>query len=713
MILAVQVAHSHGIMHCDLKPANFILVKRPGVVSGSVPPAISVPPISPEHYVLKLCDFGVARQLEGGVTHLTERAPFGTVRYMAPEMVQNSRSDGNLHITKAVDIWSLGVVLHQLLHSGRTPHTHMESRGKLRLLLAIADEGAARVKRECPRLLPQCGNQPCSSEVGGDAAKKNSTNTTQHDVLLGLQLACLPYAAEERSTIDELATLLETAGQFFGGPSRPEFPDSERVAALRALMNAVASCRIFSNAGDLEVLVAGVGPPTVGPTNAIVAPTNVPVMAVVGAGARISRSETEQEQRNVAIGAEPSCSVPASVQDRSKDRAIVAQDLSSSHPSTMVVDLEAGGMRGTPAEKMSATRERCNSFCRDADESSVSRQNELKGCFGRSFVAIFVMGAIILGSVFAARSAFPHSSVPPVVPDLSPSFVSPKPAPSAVDSKPPPGLVDDGSHPNSSQGPRSSSVVSSSQEPERSPERGSDEGPSRSPSAASTGQSPVPDRRFEADKKAALAAVMADGYALQFVSAALKDDRDVVRAAVLRSGGALVFASETLRGDRGVVLAAVREDGTALRFASEILRGDRGVVLAAVGQNGSALKYVPETRGQNEKDVVLAAVRVNALALRFASERLRDDVDVVLAAVEQNGFALELASERLRDDEGVGLAAVGQEGFALQFASVRLRNNKGVVLAAVSRSCSPWQFASETLRADRDVVERAGSGWSW
>ena len=73
----------------------------------------------------------------------------------------------------------------------------------------------------------------------------------------------------------------------------------------------------------------------------------------------------------------------------------------------------------------------------------------------------------------------------------------------------------------------------------------------------------------------ALAAVKADGMALEYASPELRADREVVLAAVQQYGLVLTYASKELRADREVVLAAVRQDGRAIYSASPELRADR------------------------------------------------------------------------------------------------------------------------------------------
>jgi formylglycine-generating enzyme required for sulfatase activity len=94
--IAVQIAaglaraHEHGVVHRDVKPAN-VMVGRDGVV--------------------KLVDFGVAKLMGATVTHAGSMP--GTAAYMSPEQVQGEAVD---HRT---DLWSLGVVLHEMLAGER------------------------------------------------------------------------------------------------------------------------------------------------------------------------------------------------------------------------------------------------------------------------------------------------------------------------------------------------------------------------------------------------------------------------------------------------------------------------------------------------------------------------------------------------------------------------------------------------------------------
>ena len=83
---AIYFLHNNQIIHRDLKPENLL--------------------INHEN-ILKLCDFGWSVYL-----HNNKRETFcGTVEYMAPEIVKNQGYDFS------IDVWSLGVLLYELIHS--------------------------------------------------------------------------------------------------------------------------------------------------------------------------------------------------------------------------------------------------------------------------------------------------------------------------------------------------------------------------------------------------------------------------------------------------------------------------------------------------------------------------------------------------------------------------------------------------------------------
>ncbi|VFQ86377.1 unnamed protein product [Cuscuta campestris] len=101
ILLAVKTIHEERIVHSDLKPANFLLVK------GS----------------LKLIDFGIAKAILNDTTNIQRDGQVGTLSYMSPEAFLCNETDANGNIIKCgrpSDIWSLGCILYQMVY-GRTP----------------------------------------------------------------------------------------------------------------------------------------------------------------------------------------------------------------------------------------------------------------------------------------------------------------------------------------------------------------------------------------------------------------------------------------------------------------------------------------------------------------------------------------------------------------------------------------------------------------
>src|SRR5476651_1020474 len=99
---AIQHAHQKGIIHRDIKPSNILVTMNDGVP------------------VPKVIDFGIAKATEGRLTDNTVYTQLhqfiGTPAYMSPEQAEMS----GLDIDTRSDIYSLGVLLYELL-AGSTP----------------------------------------------------------------------------------------------------------------------------------------------------------------------------------------------------------------------------------------------------------------------------------------------------------------------------------------------------------------------------------------------------------------------------------------------------------------------------------------------------------------------------------------------------------------------------------------------------------------
>src|SRR5919202_1626606 len=107
----LNAAHAMGVVHRDLKPEN-IMLGKPG---------------EDGQPVTKLLDLGIAKMREvagadaGGTTALTIAGQvLGTPFYMSPEQWGEVPADGNTEIDGRADIYSLGVVIYELV-AGRRP----------------------------------------------------------------------------------------------------------------------------------------------------------------------------------------------------------------------------------------------------------------------------------------------------------------------------------------------------------------------------------------------------------------------------------------------------------------------------------------------------------------------------------------------------------------------------------------------------------------
>jgi serine/threonine protein kinase/Flp pilus assembly protein TadD len=124
---AIQHAHQKGIIHRDLKPSNVLVALYDGKP------------------VPKVIDFGVAKAAGQTLTEKTLVTGFGaivgTLEYMSPEQAEINQLD----IDTRSDIYSLGVLLYELL-AGSPPFTckELEKAGMLEMLRVIREQEPAR-----------------------------------------------------------------------------------------------------------------------------------------------------------------------------------------------------------------------------------------------------------------------------------------------------------------------------------------------------------------------------------------------------------------------------------------------------------------------------------------------------------------------------------------------------------------------------------------
>jgi serine/threonine protein kinase len=123
---AVQHAHQKGIIHRDIKPTNVLVT------------------LHDDNPVVKVIDFGIAKATSGQLTDKTLFTGFaqlvGTPLYMSPEQASLT----GLDVDTRSDIYSLGVLLYELL-TGTTPFD------KTRLQQAAFDEVRRIIREEEPQ----------------------------------------------------------------------------------------------------------------------------------------------------------------------------------------------------------------------------------------------------------------------------------------------------------------------------------------------------------------------------------------------------------------------------------------------------------------------------------------------------------------------------------------------------------------------------------
>jgi serine/threonine-protein kinase len=156
-------AHAMGIIHRDIKPSNFFITRRP---DGS--------------NLLKILDFGISKT-PAELSELTgAQTVIGTPTYMAPEQMVSAKSTD-----PRSDIWSMGVVMYQLL-AGRPP---FEAETYAQLVLKVGTES--------PAPLHQVALPPGLQEIVLRCLEKKPENRIQSVGELARMLA--PYASDPMS----------------------------------------------------------------------------------------------------------------------------------------------------------------------------------------------------------------------------------------------------------------------------------------------------------------------------------------------------------------------------------------------------------------------------------------------------------------------------------------------------------------------------------
>lgn len=193
---ALAYAHHAGITHRDIKPANILLTQKTDQADGKASDHL---PGSSAGGDIKISDFGAAL-IQGSDQTQTQVSGVGSPAYMSPEQL------GDKPLTQQTDIYSLGVVMYQLL-TGRLPFLASSNFGMIYQICNTEPPAPSTIRVDIPPELEAVIKRAMQKDL---TSRYQSWEAFSHDLAQSFRNTQLSAQAAE-------------------------FPDSEKFETLRTL----------------------------------------------------------------------------------------------------------------------------------------------------------------------------------------------------------------------------------------------------------------------------------------------------------------------------------------------------------------------------------------------------------------------------------------------------------------------------------------------